>query len=251
VSYAPPFARELAWVLATDRARVAPERISRFDRNEGLVRYLAVEGRPAARPLRVEPALRAAWRERLGPGPAPIAIHPGTSAGAARKRFPTALFARVARELAAAGGAPAVVTRGPARDDERLAAEVVAAADGAARLAPPTPALGDLAALLAGARLLIAPDTGPLHVAALVGTPVVQLLGPTDPVENAPWPETPSRVVRERLRSEAEEGGGAAAAAVDDALVARVVAAARELLAAAPAQAPRAAGRAAARSAAA
>src|SRR5262249_53939947 len=80
--------------------------------------------------------------------------------------------------------------------------------------------------------------TGPLHVAALVGTPVVQLLGPTDPVENAPWPETASRVVRERLRGEAEERGGAAAPAVDDALVARVVAAARELLAAAPAPAP-------------
>jgi ADP-heptose:LPS heptosyltransferase len=35
-----------------------------------------------------------------------------------------------------------------------------------------------------------------MHVASLVGTPVVQLLGPTDPIENAPWRETPSRSLR-------------------------------------------------------
>ena len=55
---------------------------------------------------------------------------------------------------------------------------------------------GDRAALLAAARLYVGGDTGPMHVASLVGTPVVQLLGPTDAIENAPWSETPSRSVR-------------------------------------------------------
>ena len=50
--------------------------------------------------------------------------------------------------------------------------------------------------LFAASRLYIGSDSGPMHVASLVGTPVVQLLGPTDPVENAPWSETPSRQVR-------------------------------------------------------
>ena len=40
--------------------------------------------------------------------------------------------------------------------------------------------LGDLAALLAVCRLYVGGDTGPMHTASLVGTPVVQLLGPTD-----------------------------------------------------------------------
>jgi ADP-heptose:LPS heptosyltransferase len=239
VSFAPPFARELAWALATDRARLAPERISRFDRNEGLVRFLALEGRPAAHPLRVDPALRAAQREQLGAGPAPIAIHPGTSDAAPHKRFPAPLFGRVARALADATGLLTVVTHGPARDDARLAEAVVAASAGAARLAPATPRLGDLAALLSCARLVIGPDTGPLHVAALVGTPVVQVLGPTDPVENAPWRGTPARVVRARVRDEEVDAdsapgrradAGRADAEVDAALVARVVAAAGELL---------------------
>jgi ADP-heptose:LPS heptosyltransferase len=244
VTFAPPFARELAWALATDRAKLAPERISRFDRNEGLVRFLALEGRPAPHPLRVDPALRAAQRERLGAGPAPIAIHPGTSGAAPDKRFPAPLFGQVARALADLTGIPSVVTHGPARDDARLAAAVVAASAGAARIAPATQGLGDLAALLSCARLAIGPDTGPLHVAALVGTPVVQVLGPTDPVENAPWRATPSRVVRARVRDEEPDADAAsgrrAEPEVDAALVARVVAAAGELLA--PAASPRATG---------
>ena len=38
-----------------------------------------------------------------------------------------------------------------------------------------------------------------MHVASLVGTPVVQLLGPTDPIENAPWSAVPSRTVRVQI----------------------------------------------------
>ena len=73
---------------------------------------------------------------------------------------------------------------------------MVAASGGAARLAPRTADLGELGALLSACRLYVGGDTGPMHVASLVGTPVVQLLGPTDPIENAPWPDTPSRSVR-------------------------------------------------------
>ena len=51
-------------------------------------------------------------------------------------------------------------------------------------------------ALLAAARLYVGGDTGPMHVASLVGTPVLQILGPTHPVENAPWVETPSRTIQ-------------------------------------------------------
>jgi ADP-heptose:LPS heptosyltransferase len=222
--FAPPFGRELAWLLATHRARIAPARVSRFERNEGLARFLGAEAEPALRPLHVDPARVAAMRAQLGPGPAPVAIHPGTSDATAHKRAPAAVLARAAGELFAELGLPAVVTRGPARDDAALAEEVVAAASGAARLAPPTPGLPDLAALLAAARLALGPDTGPLHLAALAGTPVVQLVGPTDPVENATWPGTPSRTLR--LPRDARAPGRAA-----DELAAAIVAAARALLA--------------------
>ena len=104
----------------------------------------------------------------------------------------------------------------------------------AARLAPATPELGDLAALLAACRLYVGGDSGPMHAASLVGTPVVQLLGPTDPIENAPWPETPCRTVR--ARSEARAAGMAIEPEA-------VLAAARKLLDAGQADEPgRAAG---------
>lgn len=47
--------------------------------------------------------------------------------------------------------------------------------------------ISQLAALLARARVVIGPDSGPLHLAAAVGTPTVTLFGPADPTEFAPW----------------------------------------------------------------
>jgi ADP-heptose:LPS heptosyltransferase len=73
---------------------------------------------------------------------------------------------------------------------------VVAAAEGAAALAPPTESLAELLALMTRARLFIGCDSGPMHLASLAGTPVVAIFGPTDPVENAPSQSVPSRIVR-------------------------------------------------------
>jgi heptosyltransferase-2 len=47
--------------------------------------------------------------------------------------------------------------------------------------------LGTYAALLKGASLMIANDTGPGHIAAAVGTPLVSVLGPSDPVRWRAW----------------------------------------------------------------
>jgi ADP-heptose:LPS heptosyltransferase len=195
VSYARPFAREGAAWFATERARLAPERQSRFDRNEALVRYLGVDAPLPERPLAVPaPALARAARA-LGEGPAPVVIHPGTSDATPYKRWTPEGYGAVARALAEEG-VPSLVTSGPAASDREMAEAVLREAAGAAKPAPPTPTLLDLAALFAHGRLYLGADSGPMHVAALVGTPVVQLLGPTDPVENAPYPRTPSRTLR-------------------------------------------------------
>ncbi|TFG94370.1 MAG: lipopolysaccharide heptosyltransferase family protein [Myxococcales bacterium] len=153
-------------------------------------------------------------------------MHPGTRAETSHKRVHPSVFARVARALSAELGVATVVTHGPCEDDLRLAEAIVREAPGAARLAPPTATLVELAALFANVRLVIGPDTGPLHVAALVGTPIVQLLGATDPVESAPWPGTPSRSLHAlRLREGGHRDGGLECSSET------IVAAARELLA--------------------
>jgi ADP-heptose:LPS heptosyltransferase len=233
-SYARPYAREGAWLFANLRARVEPRRASRFARNAALVRFLGVVEPPAREPLRLDPEARARAFSALGAGPAPVVLHPGTSDSTPHKRWTVAGYARVARELARETGAPVLVTAGPASDDRTLADAIVAAAEGAARHAPATPSLADLAALFAAARLYVGSDTGPMHVASLVGTPVVQLLGPTDPVENQPWEATPSRSVRAAVACSPCRRGCSAAVCMRAIRPEAVVAAARALLLAAP-----------------
>ena len=114
---------------------------------------------------------------------APIALlNPG--GGWPNKRWDPRRFGEVASFLKEVRGFAPFVLWGPG--EQELAASVVAASSGAARLAPPT-RLQDLLALSRRARLMLSGDTGPLHIAAAVGTPIVSIFGPTDPVRNGPW----------------------------------------------------------------
>jgi lipopolysaccharide heptosyltransferase II len=106
-----------------------------------------------------------------------VALHPG--AGARLKRWPSQRWAAVGAALVREAGARIVVTGGA---EERELAERVAAGigPGAVCVAGRT-GLGQLAAVLERARLALGPDSGPLHLAAAVGTPTLRLFGPTDP----------------------------------------------------------------------
>ena len=114
------------------------------------------------------------------------------SAGWAAKRWPEeaygALLLRLSREL----GLRVVIHCGPG---DELIAERVATLAADARPLLLRPSLGELMALVREAALLVAGDTGPLHLAAACGTPVVAIFGPTDPARNGPF-STASRVVR-------------------------------------------------------
>ena len=114
---------------------------------------------------------------------APIAlINPG--AAWPNKRWDPLHFGDVASFLREVRGLAPFVLWGPG--EESLARAVVDASSGAAQLAPPTE-IGDLIALCRRASLMISGDTGPLHIAGAVGTPIVSLFGPTDPARNGPW----------------------------------------------------------------
>lgn len=192
--YARGVAREGAQLFLTHRARLAEPRVSRYERNDALVRYLAVQADALLRPLVISEALQGAMSRALE-GLRPPAIHPGTSDSTPHKRWSVEGYAQVARALYEQRGLVSVVTAGPARDDRDFAQAIVRAAPGAARLAPETPGLPELAALLSQCRVYLGGDTGPMHIASLVGTPVVQLLGATDPVHSRPYEGTPYRRV--------------------------------------------------------
>ena len=114
-----------------------------------------------------------------------VLIHPGSSAKADHKRYAPAAWSAVANRLVESGH-EVWITAGSAASERALAAEVLAGCDARVVAAPETPELDDLLALLARAGVFAACDSGPLHAASLCGVPVVQLLGPTDPVHNEP-----------------------------------------------------------------
>jgi heptosyltransferase-1 len=71
---------------------------------------------------------------------------------------------------------------------ERALGEIARQAAGPSKPVLLCPALPELAALLQNALVVIAGDTGPLHLAAALGTRVVGLFGPTSPLRNGPLP---------------------------------------------------------------
>jgi heptosyltransferase-1 len=111
-----------------------------------------------------------------------VAINPG--AGRADKRWPIDRFTAVAERLATEGGARILLLWGPA--EAHLARGIRDALSARAVLAPPTD-LDELAGLLRRAALVIAGDTGPLHLAAALGTPSLGLFGPTRADRNGPY----------------------------------------------------------------
>lgn len=110
-----------------------------------------------------------------------VVLNPG--AGREAKRWPVAHFTALARRLAHEADAHVVVSWGPG---EEPAARAIVQGAGSALLAPPTD-LDALLALLRRASVVVAADTGPLHMAAALGTPCVGLYGPTSAARNGPY----------------------------------------------------------------
>jgi heptosyltransferase-1 len=113
------------------------------------------------------------------------------TAGWGAKEWPAARYGAVAEALASRG-CTVLVNASPFGVDA-VANRVVSSSSGAASAVPCT--LPQLTSLLRHASLLVAGDSGPLHLAAALGVPVVSIFGPTDPVRTGPW-GSPSRVLR-------------------------------------------------------
>lgn len=112
-----------------------------------------------------------------------MTLAPGAAFGAA-KRWPPQKFAEVADLLYSRFHLPLVITAGAGERD--LAAEICSRSQAALINAAGSTSLTELACLLSRSRLLIANDSGTMHLAALYGTPTVVPVGPTDMARTAP-----------------------------------------------------------------
>jgi heptosyltransferase-1 len=187
VGFAAGWGREPLHALFVNR-RVRPPASARHvvDQYLALLAPLGVVERRVEFRLPVAPAAEAHMDEWLaGAGLKPhrrlVVLNPG--AGRPHKRWPVEHFAVLARRLAHEADAQVLVVWGPGED---AAARTIAETSGVATLAPPTD-LDALLALLRRASAVVAADTGPLHLAAALGTPCVGLYGPTSAERNGPY----------------------------------------------------------------
>ena len=111
-----------------------------------------------------------------------IGIHPGGNW--VYKLWDAENYARVANALAKKRNAAILLFAGP--NERELQAQVANMMD-----VPPilvqTESLRHLAALISACEVYIGNDTGPMHIAAAVGTPVVALFGSTNPIRSGPY----------------------------------------------------------------
>ncbi len=166
-------ARHVAWNILTLVAAVAGCDVSEAD--------LVVP--PLELPAEAV-AFAANALDPLGPARRILVVHP--SGGRRIKQWPPERLARAAADLARQTEARLVVTGSPA---DRAIVEVFRSA-----LPPGTSVLDltgrldlvQLAAVLQRADLFLGCDSGPMHLAAAVGTPVLAVFGPSSPVRWGP-----------------------------------------------------------------
>lgn len=111
-----------------------------------------------------------------------LALNPGAEYGPA-KRWPAERFITVAQEIQGRTGCRWLVLGG--KGDAELAGAIASKLPGSVNLAGRT-SLRELCAVLKLSRVLLTNDTGPLHVGAALGTPVVALFGSTSPELTSP-----------------------------------------------------------------
>jgi heptosyltransferase-2 len=152
---------------------------------------LATQGPPDAS-LRCPEEWSTRATELLGDEGPWIGVNPGAFFGSAKRWLPER-FAAVADIVARRVGAKVVVVGG--RRERPLGEAIAEGMQAPVRVLCGETTLSELVGVLSRLRLLLTNDSGPMHVAAALGTPLVAVFGPTDWRETAPVGET-SRLVR-------------------------------------------------------
>ena len=182
--------RENPYQLLTDwipECEPQPRLRHEVRRQLDLVRYTGAPPKGERLELQLPPDCFDEARRKLSalgvnPGARWVVVHPGASAPS--RRYPAAGFAAAARALVQEHGCT-VIFSGTAEESaliETIRGEMGAASHSlAGKLA-----LGPLCGLIALAPVLISNNTGPVHIAAAVDTPVVDLYALTNP-QHMPW----------------------------------------------------------------
>lgn len=184
-------ARDANWLFTTAKLPPAPRR-HMADQFLEFARALGVDPEPLAYGLIPSTAARR-WRDAAVGRDAAYAVLVLASS-AAHKNWFADRWAAVARHLVRDRGLR-VVLAGATSDVERSTAETIQRAVGDGVVSALGSGIEPLLGVLAGARLVIAPDTGPLHMAVALGRPVIGLYGSTNPKWVGPYRGRPELLV--------------------------------------------------------
>ncbi|MCC6358235.1 MAG: lipopolysaccharide heptosyltransferase I [Phycisphaerales bacterium] len=182
-------ARELAWAFYSRRVRPAASAVHAVEKNLAIAAACGVTIDRPTFDLAVTDAERESARALLGAGrigradAAFLAVLPG--ARWASKQWPPARFSELIDRLAAEGRPRCVLLGAPS--ERGIADSIVGACQ-----SPPVDLVGrtnlrQLAALLDLSEQVICLDSGPMHIAAALGKPLVALFGPTNPARTGPY----------------------------------------------------------------
>ncbi len=153
--------------------------------------HLGITGGDERLSLALTPEEQAGAAHRLGSGKW-VAVNPGASYGAAKRWIPER-FAAVADGLVEEFGARVVLTGGPG--EMEIGKDIEKAMRNAPLNLIGRTSVRELMATLAHCRLVVTNDSGPMHIAAAFGVPIVAVFGPTDHTTTSPRADS-CRIVR-------------------------------------------------------
>ncbi len=182
--------KEGNFLFSNVKVKLAKERISRFQRNLALLKGVGLEVRELQYSLHIPQKDREYVESFFNTSSASIqrpliAIHPGTSPEAFFKRWMPGHYAQLADRLIRELNATILFTWGAGELEwiEGIRKQMKEPS----LLGPKTESLTQLGEVYRHCDLYIGGDTGPMHIASLMGIPAVVIYGPTDPIENEPF----------------------------------------------------------------
>ena len=185
--FASPRAQEGSWFFARKRVPLPERTMNRVEENLYLLDAVTLfQDEPEAYifvPEDVQDEVDAFFETTFDGAKRIVALHPPVDRK--EKQWPLEYFGRLADLLQADGRFEVLITWGPGQQ---------AAVEGVLRncrrnpvVAPETASLKHYAWIAQRADLYFGGDTGPMHIASAMGTPVVAVFGGTDPAQHAPY----------------------------------------------------------------
>ncbi len=183
------YCKEFNYLSTQHHAYPIGKKIHRIEKNLSLVKELDIETRFLQPELPVtkedEEYISRFISKNSDPSLPFIIMHPGTSKFGSFKQWPPQSYTSLADMILDKYKANVILTWGPGEID--TVSEIIKSMKHNALPACETKSIKQLTALIKRATLFIGGDTGPLHIASIMGIPVVGIYGPKDPSIYGPY----------------------------------------------------------------